>query len=1008
MVIGYYSLMKLDRDSTLRQLQALIADVLRNPELPDTVDRLQAIGSLEASDLVESFKEITLKMGADRQSRERLATVLYDLMDSPYPAGALINFRRFADTVATPSTFLDTLAGSKPIRELLATVFGASQYMSDIIIRNPGYLYWLIDKQTWEHVETKEDLLAALCSNMSTLDTVDGKLNAARRLQRRRLLKIGAQDLLGLRTIEETTLSLSRLASAIVTGVLEVLWKATPGLEASEVNSGFTVLALGKLGGEELNYSSDIDLIYLCADVGDETIALYQSLASALTTALSDVSAEGYLYRVDLRLRPDGDVGPLVNPLNSMMIYYENRGRPWEFQAMLKARVVAGDQSLGSRFLDSIAGLAFNPTSAYSPIESISLMRGKIRENISPRDRSFNIKLMEGGIRDIEFIVQTLQLLHGAKHRSLRVTNTISGVIAAHKQKLLKKVEHRTLLAAYRFFRLVEHRLQMMHQLKTHSIPESARDIELVAKRVSKGPLGEYTHDEFLLTLSTHLNKVRMISNSFFGGEELVESATLLLLPENDDSVHDTLLKFNLADTRHALSVLQSLAYGSFPQLVDRGTQASFRKLLPLLLEELAKTGNPNGALINFARIAAATTNTRSFYDTLAESEPYRAMIRDVVGSSSALTTKLCGNLEILERLREHPAGLIESPAFAEGGPWPFATVSRADDIDALYRRVHKELDRRILAAWILDIDKGTFPETMARTTTGAVRGLVRTCFDSFMKQQDGVALLALGSYGIGEPRPGSDLDLLVVTKDLELEPVTRAIQKLNNQLAERNLVKLDFRLRGEGANAPLVQDIDFYRQYFAKRMSPWERVAFAKCSWWGGDHSLAGEFVQSLMPYLTETPTQKHIGSLKETRAKLEAIVPGGTELLETKRSRGGRYDIEYLCSLGLASLGRAFDLGLPTAKRLELLVEGGLLKKKDCKEMIEAALFYERLEVLLELADLPQPTNLERVEAMLRYLETTMQLLGIPVGEKLETTMKKYKRNVRTCYQNFVDTLG
>jgi glutamate-ammonia-ligase adenylyltransferase len=414
--------MKRSRKSIRQAMLALIAEIVGQHDHPGLSARLGEMGFPTTGNAAELLKSITTRLGGEALANERLAIVLLDMLESPYPDGALLNFLRYIDTSGTPSVFLSTVAGGKPVREILATVFGASQYMSDIIIRNPGYLYWLIEKQTWERRETKDSYLAELMADAANFQTIDGKLNAARRLQRRALLKIGVQDLLGLHAVEETALALSHLAEAIAEGVLGMLWDSLPALKAVGPATGFAVLALGKLGGEELNYSSDIDLIYICKDAEDETIASYHELARKFTTAISEVTAEGYLYRVDLRLRPDGDVGPLVSPLAALMVYYENRGRPWEFQAMLKARVIAGDHSLGKRFLEDVSALAFSPTLSYSPVDAIAVMRRRIQESISTRDRTFNIKLMEGGIRDIEFIVQMLQLLHGSNQPDLRVS----------------------------------------------------------------------------------------------------------------------------------------------------------------------------------------------------------------------------------------------------------------------------------------------------------------------------------------------------------------------------------------------------------------------------------------------------------------------------------------------------------------------------------------------------------------------------------------------------------
>ena len=399
------------RKTIERDIRSLIEDVTRG-DVPDVASRLEAIGFSSLPNVVDSFNDITRKLAARQDTRDHLALLVNDLLSSPDPSGALVNFLRYLEASGASTAFLDTISQGQPIREILATIFGSSQYLSDIVIRNPGYMYWLIEQRTWDQPDTADAYVSELGNDLDNFHSAGAKLNATRRFHRRMLLKIGLKDLLGTQTIEATAAALSALADAVVQTVLQILWSqlsASPGAPAGDPS--FAVLAMGKLGGCELNYSSDIDLVYLCDDCDDNTLELYTKLARRLTETLTDVTPEGYLYRVDLRLRPDGKAGPLVNTQTSMRIYYENRGRPWEFQALLKARLIAGDSRLGAEFLSNMSGLIYNPSLSYSPLEDIALLRNRIRDNISTRDRAFNIKLMEGGIRDVEFIVQTLQLI---------------------------------------------------------------------------------------------------------------------------------------------------------------------------------------------------------------------------------------------------------------------------------------------------------------------------------------------------------------------------------------------------------------------------------------------------------------------------------------------------------------------------------------------------------------------------------------------------------------------
>jgi len=980
-----------------KQLERLIREVADPSASPSVERELNVLGY---PNLTESFEQIALRLGG---SPGHLATLMVDLLDSPHPDSAFVNLLRYLEASGASGAFLDTMAAGKPLREILATIFGSSQYMSDIIIRNPGYLYWLLEQSTWESEDTTDWFSRQLEVEAANFNSSEGKLHAVRRYHRRALLKTGVADLLGFRSVEETTAVLSNLADAITRVIVRLLWHSTVG--DAEPDTGFAVIALGKLGGGELNYSSDIDLLYICDDVDDARYEEFARLARDLTRALSDVTREGYLYRVDLRLRPDGSVGPIVNTLTALRIYYENRGRPWEFQAMLKARVIAGDHGLGARFLTHISGLVFNPALSYSPVEAISLMRTRIRQNISSKDRSFNIKLMEGGIRDIEFIVQTLQLLYGNKEPSLRTPNTLRGLEEARRAGLVSAIEHETLAGAYRFFRQVEHRLQMMHQIKTHSIPESREDIERLAQRVSHGVLGTYSGKQFLERLTSNLNQVRLLSDSFFSGKEVPEAAVLLLMPGGDETAHETLRRHGIVDPKRALSIVQSLAHGSFPKLVDRNTRASFQKLLPELLELLARSGDPDRSLINFSNLAAATRNVSPFYDFLAESSAARDLIFKTIGVSTLLTGKLCANIDALDTLLEDPATMVETPAQDEIN-WP-ALVEDGRDRRLFRQELCRALDLRVLAAWLLDCSGGKLPLRMPATIHLTTQRIVAAAFAAVLEDLDNVAVLALGSFGVGEPRITSDVDLLVVTRERDREPITRRLHTLNQALSEGSGLKLDFRLRGEGANAPLVQELSFYEGYFQRRMAAWERIAFAKCAMWQGDEALARDFLAALEPHLTRPLTHEDGAALTQTRKKLERLAARGDTVFETKRCAGGRYDIEYLSWIGLVLSGHGFDTGMSSHERIDTITGAGVITDADAQALKDALEFFTRIDYLMELQELSVAKTRAKATALAHYLDKTLDLLGVPTADGVEPTLAAHKHRVRACYDSVIDKM-
>ncbi len=1029
-------------ESMMERIQPLIDAIVAGSSPPDLEERLREAGVPANASTAGYFIRICRELGGSPGGEEKLAMILSSLLESAHPTGALVNFLRYIDTVGLSGTFLSTLAEAGPLREVLAAIFGGSQYMSDIIIRNPGYLYWLMESDTWDEADTASTYQDALRSDAEKFSTVEGKLNAARRFQRRMLLKIGVKDLLGVQEVETTATKLSDLAEAVVGVVLDIIWRdispsrpdeapressidesphpggpaaqstpsSAPGAPAPSPGpargggpgeSGFCVLALGKLGGRELNYSSDIDLIYICRDDDDRWLEFYHRLGTLLTEALSSMTAEGYLYRTDLRLRPDGVSGPLVNSLTALRIYYEGRGRPWEFQAMLKARAIAGDSAVGEEFMTYIAGLLLNPSFVESPVEEIASMRVRIRENISDREKTFNIKLMEGGIRDIEFIVQTLQLLHGSRSPSIRVPNTLEGIRRARENNLVNKSESDAMIRAYTFFRLVEHRLQMMHQLKMHSLPESRDDIEVLARRVSQGPLGRFTHDSFLSTLALHLNKIRELGESFFAGRGMPEAAALTLLPEDEDLALEYLGTHRFTDPKRALSVIHTLAYGSFPYLVDRTTRAAFQRLLPRLVEDCAATGDPDLTLVTFARLSEATRSGGSFYGLLADVTPVRLLVRNLTGASGVLAGKLARRPDLIDLLFEDPEFTLVAPLPHLASLERFQENPSGSAVHDLQRDLGEFFDRRILAAWVIDDRAETFPLTMSKALTDTAREMVSAVCDRLLGDARGAALLALGSFGVGEPRIGSDADLLVVTEGRDVEGVTRSVHVLNRVFTDAGILKMDFRLRGEGANAPLVQDLDYYRQYVRARMEPWEHIAFAKCAHWWGDPSVSQAFVNTLLEVIASPLTPERLLALTEMRHRLETLTPRTAELFETKRSAGGRYDIEYLIAISLARSRVKYPLSAGTIDRLGLLSSSGAISKEDHRMLADAFELFRRVDFLLELQGFSLPKSPQKEKRIAGYLDRTFEMLGLGPDGGVEKALAESRRAVRACYE-------
>ncbi len=436
------------------------------------------------------------------------------------PDQALNHWERLFGSVSRAS-LLDYLRTWPRMLDLLCVIFGNSDALAFTLIRDPMLVYWLAEEEVLSDAPTRKELERALRESIGHLTAKETKLDALRRFRRREMLRIGVRDLLKLATVPETTASLSDLACVLIHTAYEIIdadlrqQYGVPMHQAKQkrwVETGFTIIGMGKLGGHELNYSSDVDLIYLYEAHGGETRALkggrapvppgvgisneeyFEILARELTRVLSEPTREGHIFRVDLRLRAEGSIGQLARSLDEYQRYYAVRGQVWERLALLKAAPVAGSQAVGQAFLKMVKpfvlGLAgkLDCDRALAIVQDVRAVKGMIDAKMTDRGHGQrNVKLGTGGIREIEFFVQTIQVLAGRKVPALLDRSTLGSLDRLARKKLLSIKERDALAEAYLFLRDVEHKLQMVHDLQTHSLPAETDELERCAIRMGYG-----------------------------------------------------------------------------------------------------------------------------------------------------------------------------------------------------------------------------------------------------------------------------------------------------------------------------------------------------------------------------------------------------------------------------------------------------------------------------------------------------------------------------------------
>ena len=483
-----------------RQIERRLLDLDQDPAASRAW--LAEIGYQESAATLSRLQLLIRQGGTVEEAVRCLTLVLLGLLDTPAPEASLLNFERFVARLGNAAeAYRDFLARPRAI-EILLRLFVGSQYLTETLLQSPEYLDRLILHRELADLKSREDFLSAALEAAAPFPELPQKLDALRRYQRWEILRIGVCDNVGLMDLRASTVQLSLLADALIQACLKLV--ATSEAEAQ----GLLILGMGKLGGEELNYSSDIDLIFLAAEQPERYVSMAQRLIRALQTA----TGEGFLYRVDMRLRPWGRAGALVTSTASFLEYLHRDAALWERQALLKARLIAGDRQVGASVLASSHPVIFGD----DPVlvrESVRTAKQRIEAALEKRGQRWGeVKSGTGSIRDIEFLTQYLQLIHGGLHPQLRTANTLDGLVRLTDAGLLQADEYRHLTGGYVFLRTIEHALQLMHNKQVHRLPADSRELNYLARRL------DFSHGEaFVAHYERHCRAIRKIYERHLG-----------------------------------------------------------------------------------------------------------------------------------------------------------------------------------------------------------------------------------------------------------------------------------------------------------------------------------------------------------------------------------------------------------------------------------------------------------------------------------------------------------
>jgi len=832
--------------------------------------------------------------------------VEYLLRDLPDQNGARLFLERLAKE--QPRAHQTLLKQPALLADVLALA-AWSPLLATTIEQNTEYLPWLSRERSDPRVRTADELKEALARFALTNSSLNPQVVLAR-FRRRELLRTYLHDIRRAQTLVETMEELSNLADAILDYALSLARQDLDnryGLPRRIDDRGrtataeFCVIALGKLGSMELNYASDIDLVFLYSDDGTtagtgargevSNREYFVKLSETIARIVGQSGGEGAAYRVDLRLRPHGRDGALACSMQEAVRYYMQTAQDWERQALIRARAAVGSAELFSRFKEAVAPYVFrSDVSVTVALANVRLAKQKIDRQVE-RKSGFNVKLGRGGIREIEFIAQALQLAHGGRDDWLRVPHTLVSLGRLADRGFITQPERSDLSDAYYFLRCLEHRLQMEHGLQTHTVPEGGEALALIARR-----MGFPTTSGFISTVKTHTTHVRNTYDRLFSEADNTEQGSA----ESETSA----VKLEAVDKDAALAAVSARVFAAH---MDQQTESKPKSLMNLLLSWASKSLNPHRALVQASRIAASLEKTEK---QIKISETNLKALIQLCGSSDSFAEMIAANPALITSLGASAATSLRRdyrailrPAVDAERTFPaelaalrlqwaelIAEIGALDGADELsiFEANHLQTD---LAMASMNVAYLIARREMARRY-GSFAGGPR------------VAFYGLGRLGTGGVDYGSDLDILITYDSLVPSPIKTLTQDetysrlvelmiaaLSSITREGYLYRVDLRLRPHGKNGPLVTSSEGFLDYLRDESAPWEWLAYVKLRCVGGDQEL-GKMIE------THARHRIHANASRLDPNELKTVTRHVRDRLEKEKGSRGRKpgtDIKY-----------------------------------------------------------------------------------------------------------------
>ena len=941
------------------------------------------------------------------------------LAEVPDPDGALLGLVRFMESVAREPGLRGPVTAALAVpglaRQRLLAVLGSSAALGDHLCAHPEQ-WSAVTEATGLDVTERVRRLVTAVATPGPVPPVD----VLRTAYREQLLGIAALDVTApdpTSILAETAAALADLAQAALEAALAIARKEV-GPDAARTR--LAVIAMGKTGGCELNYISDVDVIFAAEPADgvpeEESTAVATDLATRLMRICSASTAAGSLWQVDPALRPEGKNGPLVRTVASHRAYYERWAKTWEFQALLKARPIAGDPAVGQAYCDAVQPMVWQASSRENFVDDVQAMRRRVEQHIPAAEADRQLKLGPGGLRDVEFSVQLLQLVHGRADESLRTGTTLDGLAALSAGGYVGRDDAATLATAYRLLRALEHRIQLFRLRRTHLMPTAESDLRRLGRA-----LGHRSSpaEAVVAQWRTQQREVRRLHQRIFYRPLLSAVARLSdsdvrLTPE---AARERLSALGFRDPRGALRHLEALTEG----LSRRA--AIQRQLLPVMLGWFADEADPDAGLLAFRKISDELGSTHwylrllrdegSAAERLAHTLARSRFAADLLEQAPECVQFLGDSSGLMPRSREDVLRRMRSAAGRKDDPASAVLAARTIRRSELFRVAVADLT----GALTLE----ALGEAMTDLTAALLEVTLEVCLSDLEERTGAPALtrllvVGMGRLGGGEQGYGSDADVVFVHEPVEgadeaaaqtqaLEVVKELIRLLGLRGPDPNL-DVDASLRPEGKGGPLVRSLESFRQYYSRWSLVWEAQALLRAAPVAGDRGLAERYLALIAPIRWPSAglDEGQVREIRTLKARMESerLPRGGDRKTHFKLGHGGLSDVEWVVQLVQLKhahrhpeLRTTSTLGaLSAAERL------GLVRAEHAADLAAA---WRLASSMRNAGVLFRNKALEALPSDPRDADGIARILGLPggSGQELAERYRRVARRARAAHE-------